>query len=106
MQRMLTTLCALVIQSTRLRITILDAPFSVTYFRFDRMSPTLLTLITIAAITVSNIANYEYNKDKKRKQSNRMQWRIQDFPEEGAPTPKSAIILPFFCQKLHENERI
>ena len=35
-----------------------------------------------------------------------MQWRIQDFPEEGAPTPKSAIILQFFCQKPHENERI
>ena len=34
------------------------------------------------------------------------QWRIPDFPEEGAPTPKSAIILPFFCQKLHGNERI
>ena len=32
--------------------------------------------------------------------------RIQDFPEEGAPTPESANILPFFCQKLHENERI
>ena len=27
------------------------------------------------------------------------QWRIQDFPEEGAPTPKSAIILPFFLPK-------
>ena len=35
-----------------------------------------------------------------------LQWRIQDFPEEGAPTPKTAIILQFFCQKLHENERI
>ena len=34
------------------------------------------------------------------------QWRIQDFPEEGAPTLKTAIILQFFCQKLHENERI
>ena len=34
------------------------------------------------------------------------QWRIQDFPEEGAPTPKTAIILQFLCQKLHENERI
>ena len=34
------------------------------------------------------------------------QWRIQDFPEGGAPTPKSAIILQIFCQKLHENERI
>ena len=22
-----------------------------------------------------------------------IQWRIQDFPEEGAPTPKTAIIL-------------
>ena len=34
------------------------------------------------------------------------QWRIQDFPEEGAPTPKSAITLHIFCRKLHENERI
>ena len=31
---------------------------------------------------------------------------IQDFPEGGAPTPKSAIIFQIFCQKLHENERI
>ena len=36
----------------------------------------------------------------------RKQWRIQDFPEGGAPTPKSAIIFLFFCRKLHENERI
>ena len=34
------------------------------------------------------------------------QWRIQDFPQGGAPTPKSAIIFQFFGQKLHENERI
>ena len=34
------------------------------------------------------------------------QWRIQDFPEGGAPTPKSAIIFQFFSRKLHENERI
>ena len=34
------------------------------------------------------------------------QWRIQDFPEEGAPTLKEAIIWPFFSQKLHEIERI
>ena len=35
-----------------------------------------------------------------------IQWRIQDFPQGGAPTPKSAIIFQFFCRKLHENERI
>ena len=34
------------------------------------------------------------------------QWRIQDFPEEGAPTLKEAIIWSFFTQKLHEIERI
>ena len=34
------------------------------------------------------------------------QWRIQDFPQGGAPTPKSAIIFQIFCQKPHENERI
>ena len=34
------------------------------------------------------------------------QWRIQDFPEGAAPTPKSAIIFQIFCRKLHENERI
>ena len=34
------------------------------------------------------------------------QWRIQDFPQGGAPTPKSAIIFQIFSQKLHENERI
>ena len=35
------------------------------------------------------------------------QWRIQDFPEEGAPTLKEAIIWPFFpknCMKLKEFE--
>ena len=36
----------------------------------------------------------------------RRQWRIQDFPQGGAPTPKSAIIFQFFPRKLHENERI
>ena len=35
-----------------------------------------------------------------------LQWRIQDFPQGGAPTPKSAIIFQFFSQKLRENERI
>ena len=34
------------------------------------------------------------------------QWRIQDFPQGGAPTPKSAIIFQFYPRKLHENERI
>ena len=34
-----------------------------------------------------------------------MQWRIQDFPQGGAPTPKSAIIFQFFaenCMKMKE----
>ena len=38
-----------------------------------------------------------------------LQWRIQDFPEEGAPTPGcGAPKYDFakFCQKLHEIERI
>ena len=35
-----------------------------------------------------------------------LQWRIQDFPQGGEPTPKSAIIFQFFPQKLHENEGI
>ena len=38
-----------------------------------------------------------------------MQWRIQDFPEEGAPTPGGgAPTYDFvnFCRKLHENEEI
>ena len=33
------------------------------------------------------------------------QWRIQDFPGGGAPTPKSAIIFQFFaenCMKMKE----
>ena len=34
--------------------------------------------------------------------SNGLQWRIQDFPEEGAPTYDFAKI----SQKLHEIERI
>ena len=37
-----------------------------------------------------------------------MQWRIQDFPEEGASTPRGAPTYNFakFSQKLHEIERI
>ena len=34
-----------------------------------------------------------------------VQWRIQDFPQGGAPTPKSAIIFQFFaknCMKMKE----
>ena len=36
------------------------------------------------------------------------QWRIQDFPEEGAPTLRGAPTYDFakFSQKLHEIERI
>ena len=33
------------------------------------------------------------------------QWRIQDFPQGGAPTPKNAIIFQFFaenCMKMKE----
>ena len=35
----------------------------------------------------------------------RSQWRIQDFPQGGAPTPKSAIIFQIFaenCMKMKE----
>ena len=41
--------------------------------------------------------------------ANHQQWRIQDFPEEGAPTPRGgAPTYEFakFSQKLHEIERI
>ena len=34
-----------------------------------------------------------------------MQWRIQDFPQGGAPTPKIATIFQFFaknCMKMKE----
>ena len=34
-----------------------------------------------------------------------IQWRIQDFPQGGAPTPRSAIIFQFFaenCMKMKE----
>ena len=38
-----------------------------------------------------------------------MQWRIQDFPEEGAPNPEGErlpIIWPILPRQLHENEEI
>ena len=38
-----------------------------------------------------------------------LQWRIEDFPEEGALTPKGGAptyYLANFCRKLHENEEI
>ena len=40
--------------------------------------------------------------------ANHNQWRIQDFPEEAAPTPRGAPTYDFakFSQKLHEIERI
>ena len=41
--------------------------------------------------------------------NNKLQWRIQDFPQGGAPTPKFAIIFQIFaesCMKIYENERI
>ena len=41
--------------------------------------------------------------------SEKDQWRIEDFPEEGALTPKGGpptYYLPNFCRKLHENEEI
>ena len=40
--------------------------------------------------------------------NNTSQWRIQDFPEEGTPTPRGAPTYDFakFSQKLHEIERI
>ena len=36
------------------------------------------------------------------------QWRIQDFPEEEAPTPEGGanILFGHFSRKLHENEEI
>ena len=40
---------------------------------------------------------------------NLMQWRIQDVPEEGAPTPQGGAPtydFAIFSQKLHEIERI
>ena len=45
---------------------------------------------------------------KEAKDCKRMipiQWRIQDFPQGGAPTPKSTIIFQFFaenCMKMKE----
>ena len=41
---------------------------------------------------------------------NTQQWRIQDFPEEGAPTPRGGGAPTYefakFSQKMHEIERI
>ena len=37
---------------------------------------------------------------------NYMQWRIQDFPGGGAPTPKVGVLTYFCGRKLHKNERI
>ena len=48
------------------------------------------------------------NRKKENPSDNCFQWRIQDFPEEGAPTPRGAPTYNFtkFSQKLHEIERI
>ena len=34
------------------------------------------------------------------------QWLIQDFPERGAPTPNSAIILQFFAENCIKMKKI
>ena len=34
------------------------------------------------------------------------QWQIQDFPERGAPTPNSAIILQFFAENCIKMKKI
>ena len=42
-------------------------------------------------------------------QTHSNQWRIQDFPEEGALTPKGGAPIYYlanFSRKLHENEEI
>ena len=36
----------------------------------------------------------------------KQQWRIQDFPGGGPPTPKVGTRTYFFGRKQHENERI
>ena len=58
-----------------------------------------------------NTSNQHLGFSKKRQKctifgsSIRVQWRIQDFPQGGAPTPKIAIIFQIFaenCMKMKE----
>ena len=49
---------------------------------------------------------FETLSDPSAKYLDKLQWRIQDFPEEGAPTLRGAPTYDFakFSQKLHEIE--
>ena len=63
----------------------------------------IMSSITIVELVYGSVDAHIYPMKVTR---NLNQWRIQDFPQEGAPTPKSAIIFQFFYRRLHENERI
>ena len=58
------------------------------------------------SVLIGTMIKFDSDGDGEGYDTCKRQWRIQDFPEGGAPTPKSAIILHIFCRKLHENERI
>ena len=65
----------------------------------------VLSSNTMRSKNLSNAAKiHPFSANEFAKQ--RLQWRIQDFSEGSAPTPRSPIIFQFFCRKLHENERI
>ena len=58
-----------------------------------------------------NVQNTTNNHDSISNSKTQMeiQWRIQNFPEEGTPTPKVGLptyYLVKISRKLHENERI
>ena len=64
----------------------------------------------ISVTTRDTSKSVQNTNPMKYKSEIRYQWRIQDFPEEGAPTPRGGGAPTYdfakISQKLHEIERI
>ena len=55
--------------------------------------------------SAGNLNNKTLSVQCQNTNADTLQWRIQDFPRGGAPTPESAIIFQFFaenCMKMKE----
>ena len=61
--------------------------------------------LTWSTLPVISTGKFCFDKTNDEPLHIRIQWRIQDFPQGGAPTPKIAIIFQFFsenCVKMKE----
>ena len=77
--------------------------------RFATVEPSviLFSLYTMSTVLTKNRKRFSFHRVQDRNITFPSQWRIQDFPEEGTPTPggHQHTILPNFpknCMKLKE----